>query len=202
LKLNMSKFWGKRKKILNTLGSILILSSLFFLFLIFFPAIKQEIRYDTKNITKIKKDLTPPNTDFSIVIPKIEAVAPIFANTDPFNPSKYIPILYKGVAHAVNTSFPGEDGNVYLFAHSTDSFLNVSRYNAVFYLLGKLEQGDEIKVYYKDREYIYIVQEKKIVAPSAVEYLKGSGEKTLTLQTCYPPGTTLKRLIVIAKEKE
>jgi hypothetical protein len=39
-----------------------------------------------------------------------------------------------GVAHAKGTVFPHK-GNIYLFAHSTDNWWNVGRYNAVFYLL-------------------------------------------------------------------
>ncbi len=188
-------------KLLNIIGNVLILFAAIFAFLTFAPALRQEVNYQTKEIFDTKKDLTPPNTDFSIVIPKIEAVAPVFSNINPFDISKYLPVLYKGVAHAAGTSFPGEIGNTYLFAHSTDAFFNVGRYNAVFYLLGKLEEGDEIKVYYQDKEYIYIVREKKVVSPEAVKYLGDFGGKTLTLQTCYPPGTTLKRLIVIAEQE-
>jgi len=38
-----------------------------------------------------------------------------------------------------------------------------------------------------------------VVGPQATEYLKHTNEEILTLQTCYPPGTTLRRLIVFAK---
>lgn len=188
-------------KVLNFLGNLLIIVSLTVLFLTFGPALKEEVNYQSANILDIEKTLNPPNTDFSIVIPKISAVAPIFADTDPYDPTKYLPILKKGVAHAEGTSYPGELGNTYLFAHSTDAFYNVGRYNAVFYLLGKLNEGDEIIVYYKGEEIKYLVDSVKIVEADDVQYLgKLSDGNTLTLQTCYPPGTTLKRLIVVAKE--
>lgn len=193
----------KLPKVLIYLGNISIFISILFIVLTFGPATKEEVEYQTKKVFNIKEEaLDPPNRDFAIVIPKIDAGAPIFANTNPFEKDQYLPILRRGVAHAAGTVKPGMDGNVYLFAHSTDAFYNVGSYNAVFYLLGKLEKGDEIEVYYQDEKYVYEVGEKKIVEAEDVKYLKETtDEKTLTLQTCYPPGTTLKRLIVIADQK-
>ncbi len=199
-------------RVLNLSGNILILLSLLFLFFTFGPATTEEIKYQARQVLDIEysvnvgpedkaKNLTPPNKDFSIVIPKIGAVAPVIANVDPINPENYLSALRRGVAHAANTSMPGEFGNTYIFAHSTDTFYNVGTYNAVFYLLGKLTKGDEIYIYYKGEEYVYIVSDKKVVAPEDVKYLGKQGNwNTLTLQTCYPPGTTLKRLVVIAKQ--
>lgn len=183
---------------LHFLGNLLIFIAASILVLTFTPVAKEEIKYQLHT----PKDLTPPNTDFSIVIPKIGAVAPVIANVDPFSPKAYIPVLYKGVAHAKGSALPGEFGNTYIFAHSTDTFYNVGRYNAVFYLIGKLEKGDEIDIYYKGEKIVYEVTEKKVVGADAVKYLGKLGEwNTLTLQTCYPPGTTLKRLVVVANQK-
>lgn len=187
---------------INIVGNTLIFLALLFGFLTFGPAIKEETRYQVKETLNLKpKDLTPPNKDFSIVIPKIEAVAPVFGNINPYDKGTYLPVLQKGVAHAAGTSLPGEDGNAYLFAHSTDAFYNVGQYNAVFYLLGKLEEGDEIEIYYEEEKISYIVREVKVVDAKDIKYLQSLGDtNTLTLQTCYPPGTTLKRLVVIADE--
>jgi sortase A len=184
------------------------------LLIIFGPVIKEEVKYNFDQIAHVKykiadeqtstfeKPLTPPNTDFSIIIPEIAAVAPVIQNVDATNSLLYLKALRKGVAHAKGTAVPGEKGNVYLFAHSTDTFYNVSSYNAVFYLIGKLKTGDEIDVYYKGKLIKYEVYDKKVVEPTDSQYLGTliEGEKTLTLQTCYPPGTTLKRLVVLAKE--
>ena len=188
-------------KYFNRLGNLLIFISLIVLFLTFGPALKEEAKYQTSNILDISKSLNPPNTDFSIVIPKISAVAPVFSDIDPYDSGRYLPVLRKGVAHAEGTSYPGESGNTYLFAHSTDAFYNVGKYNAVFYLLGKLNKGDEIFVYYKGEKIKYLVDSVIVVEPEDIKYLgKVSDGNTLTLQTCYPPGTTLKRLIVVANE--
>jgi len=176
------------------------------LFLTFWPVAKEEVFYQSRIVVnKVKKtgkekSLTPPNTSFSIVIPKIRAVAPVIASVNPNDKNEYLSVLKMGVAHAKGTSFPGEGGNVYIFAHSTDAFYHVGQYNAVFYLIGKLKKDDEIDVYYQDNKFVYKVDEVKVVGSSDVKYLRKDGDhEMLTLQTCYPPGTTLKRLVAIAR---
>lgn len=148
--------------------------------------------------------LTAPDPAFSIVIPKIGASAKIFANIDPSDPNQFLPVLMHGVAHAKGTVFPGMKGNIYLFAHSTDNFWDVGRYNAIFYLLKDLKQGDEIVVFFQNKRYNYIVTGSKVVDPSDVSYIingKYQNQETLILQTCWPPGTTFQRLLVFAKLK-
>lgn len=143
--------------------------------------------------------LVPQDTQFGIVIPKIGANAKVLPNIDAGNEKIYLAALNQGVAHALGTAFPGEGGHIFLFAHSTDYFWNVGTYNAIFYLLNKLEKNDEINIFYQGQRYLYRVIGKKIVSPSQVEYLTSKTNKEfLTLQTCWPPGTTLKRLLVFA----
>lgn len=199
------------KLLLGFIGNLLIIGSVVILILIFWPVVREEAKYDLKKALNInysteplpgtnQKKLEPPNTEFSIIIPKIGASSGIVANVDPNNKDLYISALKKGVAHALGTSFPGGNGNIFLFAHSTDTFYNMARYNAVFYLIGKLQKGDEIDIWYRGKKYIYIVDKILVVGAKDTYYMGKIGEgNTLTLQTCYPPGTTLKRLVVTAK---
>jgi len=153
------------------------------------------------NILKVKRVevLVPSDPNFSIVIPKIGANSRIIDNVNPANEDEYLRALQQGVAHAQGTAFPGENGHIFLFAHSTDYIWNVGTYNAVFYLLYKLERGDEVNLFYQGKRHVYKVIEKEVVDPSQVEYLTRKTDKEfLTLQTCWPPGTTLKRLMVFA----
>jgi len=144
--------------------------------------------------------LIPVDPNFSIVIPKIAANAPVLANIDAGDKDEYLDALQKGVAHAEGTSFPGEGGHIYMFAHSTDYAWNVGTYNAVFYLLYKLEEGDEIDLFFKGQRYVYKVVGKEIVNPDQVDYISRKTDKEfLTLQTCWPPGTTLKRQLIFAE---
>jgi len=215
--------------ILRTIGNFLILSSVFMIAKTFYKPAREEIRYFIDNAVKKKyiiadnkhldekptpekrgllakalninsvEFLVPEDPFFSIVIPKIGANAKILANIDTTNEATYLAALKEGVAHAAGTAFPGEGGHIFLFAHSTDYFWNVGTYNAVFYLLYKLEKGDEVNLFYKGQRYRYRVIGKIVVDPSQVEYLtRKTNKEFLTLQTCWPPGTTLKRLMVFA----
>lgn len=147
--------------------------------------------------------LIPSDTEFSITIPKIGASAKVYPNVDPANHEEFLPILQKGIAHAKGSVFPGFAGNVYLFAHSTDNWWNVGRYNAVFYLLKNLSPGDQITVFFENRRFEYAVSKTVIVDADDTSYIASpqKGEQQLVLQTCWPPGTTWKRLNVIAKPK-
>ncbi len=177
------------------IGIGLVALGLTILFFTFIPIIFQEVRYQVRQ----PQEIEPIDRDFGIVIPKLGANAHVIANVDPYNARAYQVALTKGVAHARGTSVPGATGNMFLFAHSSEDFYNAVRYNSIFYLLTKLEAGDEIILYYKEVKFTYVVKEKKFVDPKDVSYLElGSGESTLTLMTCWPPGTTIKRLLVFA----
>jgi sortase A len=144
--------------------------------------------------------LVPQDPNFSIVIPKIAANSRVLANIDAANETEYLASLQQGVAHARGTAFPGEGGHIFMFAHSTDYIWNVGTYNAVFYLLYKVEVGDEVNIFHEGKRYVYRVTGKQIVDPSQVEYLTRKTDKELlTLQTCWPPGTTLQRMLVFAE---
>jgi len=167
----------------------------------FIPIIQQEISYRTGHYDSPQEiKLTAPiDTEFGILIPKIRANAKVIPNVNPFISAEYQSALTKGVAHAKGSSLPGEPGNIFIFSHSSADFLNATRYNSIFYLLNKLEKGDSIKLFYKEKEYDYLVETKGIVNADEVEYLTlETKEESLTLMTCWPPGTSLKRLIIQA----
>ena len=147
--------------------------------------------------------LIPKDTDFSILIPRLGTSTKVFPNVDPSNQNEFLPILQQGVAHAKGTVFPGMQGNIYFFAHSTDNFWDVGRYNAVFYLLKDLKPGDDIIVFFENQRHNYVVTESKIVDPQDVSFITQAktGKEQVILQTCWPPGTTWKRLLVFAKPK-
>lgn len=147
--------------------------------------------------------LTPIDPVFDILIPKIGANARVFPNIDPSNPDTFLPVLQKGVAHAAGTVFPGQAGNIYLFAHSTDNFWDAGRYNAIFYLLKDLRKDDEIVIFFQNIRHNYKITGTQIVDPSEVSYITRAqtGKELLILQTCWPPGTTWQRLLVLAEPK-
>ena len=213
-------------KIFGLAGLALVAGSVCILWLTFEPMLREEWRYFTtteKLVTAAvelraeqtaidetdrqpmaaepaEKTIRPVDEEFGIVIPKIGANAKIVANVDWKDAAVYQRALTQGVAHATGTAYPGQMGNIFVFAHSGIDFYEAVRYNAVFYLLNKLEPGDEITLIYQQRKFLYRVTEQKTVAPEAIGYLMGDPAKeTLTLMTCWPAGTTLRRLVVVAE---
>ena len=195
-----------RSTVLTLVGICLLVGAIAIAALTFYPVVSQEISYRLKPQSSLRQvslsgekpdSLLPVDKEFGIVIPKIGANAKVVANVDPYDAKVYQRALTEGVAHAKGTAFPGQPGNIFIFSHSSATFFEASRYNSVFYLLSKMEQGDEIILAYREELYTYRITDKRIVASSDVSYLSGaSPEPTLTLMTCWPPGTTFKRLIV------
>ena len=60
------------------IANFLILISIVILGFIFWPVTKEEIKYQTNRISENGGELVPSDKDFSIVIPSIYAVAPIY----------------------------------------------------------------------------------------------------------------------------
>lgn len=147
----------------------------------------------------------PKNADwnFSLIIPKISLNTEVFPNIDPANKDEYLSVLKKGVAHAKLTALPGEEGLVYIFGHSTDYPWNIKEYNALFYSIKDLKEGDKIIILYKNKAYIYKTLYQKIIDDNNLIYLNAkTNAKMVVLQTCWPPGTTWKRLIVVGNLEE
>lgn len=169
------------------------------------PVVKENKTPDTPSFSQVlsgsrEQVIVAKDSHFSILIPKIGANSKVYPNIDPTNESEFLEVLKHGVAHAKGSVFPGISGNTYLFAHSVDNWWNVGRYNAVFYLLKDLSEGDEIVVFFENKRFNYVVSQKVISDPTDISFLSQAqkGEQKLVLQTCWPPGTTWKRLYVIA----
>jgi len=150
----------------------------------------------------VVKLLDLPSSEFSINIPKIEAKSKVIANVNVGNKAEYMTALKNGVGHAAGSAYPGQGETVYLFAHSTMLGLNQVRYNAVFYLLDELVAQDVVQVVKDNKLYEYVVTDKKVVGAKEVEYLSYEEDgEVLVLQTCWPIGTTLKRLLIFARPR-
>lgn len=208
-------------KLLSRLGSVLIVISILGFLFTYGPILQVEIGYRLSKFFEKEANVSRgsfaelldktllgeqegvPDPNFSLIIPKIHAKGKIIANVDPANESAYMEALKTGIAHARGTDLPGGNGTIYLFAHSTDSPFNILRYNAVFYLLRELEPNDLVEIYFGGVKHRYFVTEKKIVEPTDVTYLSpGNPEnrELVILQTCWPPGTTLKRMLIFASK--
>jgi len=145
--------------------------------------------------------LIPKDTSFNILIPKLGLNEKVFANVDASNENEYSPVLQKGAAHAKGTYFPGQDGNIYIFAHSGENFWDAVKFNNIFYLLKDLKPKDEIVIFFDNKRHNYIVDKLQVINSSQVSFITQAktGKEQLVLQTCWPPLTTWNRLLVFAK---
>jgi sortase A len=180
-----------KNKLFYNFGSVLIILSLLGFVYVSYPLFS--IYLFPPKIA----DALPQKGTF-ITIPKINAQAPVLENVDPWDNAAYHEALKKGVAHAKGTSLPGEDGTVFLFAHSSGMPWELTRFNTIFLRLGELKKGDAILIVKNGKKFHYIVSDKKEVWPTEVNYLISSNKNELILQTCTPIGTSLKRLLVFA----
>lgn len=195
-------------------GLALVVFGVILLIFIFFQAIKSEISYLVYNLPKnysviTKKEnsnsennnsIVAANDDFSLIIPKIGVNSKIIANVDPNDEFQQRTALKEGIAHAKGTSVPSEKGRVFVFAHSSENFYSQSQNNTIFYLLRKLEKGDDVRIVYDGLLYGYLVREIRYVNEDEVEYLAyDDSNNDLVLMTCWPPGTSFKRLLVICE---
>lgn len=185
-------------------GFIFIALSLALFGAIFWPVLREELNYLLRKgaaSSAPPQSITPVSEEFGIVIPKIGANAKVIADVNPFDSNEYQRALTQGVAHADGSAKPGSSGNVFLFSHSSVNFYEAARYNSVFYLINKLTEHDPIDLYYNGVQFRYTVTKKQLVSPTSTKFMlpKSGGVETLTLMTCWPPGTTQKRLLIIAE---
>ncbi len=158
-----------------------------------------------KQVPYLNLEVAPP--DDRVIIPRIEKNVPVVKvssqnlikrdwgalETDIQEALRY------GVVHYPGTAEPGENGNVVITGHSSYFSWDPGRFKDVFALLHEVVVGDTIIVYHNQKKYFYQVYEKQVVTPDKIDILTQKGENRLTLLTCTPVGTNLKRLVIFAK---
>jgi sortase A len=142
---------------------------------------------------------SPVISEFSLSIPIIKVKAPVIANVDGNNQTAYDKALENGVAQLQGSSLPGQGGNIFIFGHSSFYWWSPGNYKTIFAKLPDIKLGDEIDVWYHQKEFQYKVNDIKTVLPNDVDVTKKTDSEELSLMTCVPVGTAQKRLIVTAK---
>jgi len=102
-------------------------------------------------------------------------------------------ILSRAVGHIPGTALPGQSGNMVIAGHR-DSF---------FRSLRKVHPGDRIILESAAAFYDYQVESTSVVAPTDLSVIQDSGQRQLTLITCYPfswIGSAPNRFIVHARQ--
>jgi sortase A len=109
--------------------------------------------------------------------------------------------LKKSLIQYPQTALPGQLGNGVIFGHSVlPQFFNSKSYLTIFSTLYRLKQGDEIYIDYDNIRYKYLVEEMFEVSPTDLSVLEQRFDgRYMSLITCTPPGTVIRRLVVRAR---
>jgi LPXTG-site transpeptidase (sortase) family protein len=145
----------------------------------------------------LSTDGVAPTDKNEVIIPKINVQLPVtYSQTT--NETDIQNSLEDGIIHYPTTTLPGQGGNAAFFGHSSNNIFNKGKYKFAFVLLHELEPGDVFYVTHEGKAYTYKVFQKKIVEPTDIGVLNPVPDKpaTVTLITCDPPGTSLRRLVV------
>lgn len=149
-------------------------------------------------IEEVKTTYTEKNN--ILEIPKLSIEVPIVfsQNTDK---AAIVKDLDSGVVYYPGSVLPGQKGQIVVLGHSAPPGWPKIKYDWVFSDLNDLKYGDQIRLYFDNKEYIYRVREKKIIAKGQ-EIVPTSLIKDgniLILVSCWPPGKNLQRIAVQAE---
>jgi sortase (surface protein transpeptidase) len=152
------------------------------------------------DITRETTVIKPVSTRFGLVITKLGLNKRIVKEVDFYDPLKLESSLRRGLAQVSISSLPGHFGTVLIVGHPLSTFLNLDHLNPEFYLISKLEVGDEMSVFYNDIEFVYKVVQKRFESPTYLDFFDPGRERKLMLVSGYPPGMALKFLVIEAEE--
>lgn len=104
--------------------------------------------------------------------------------------------LEKGVIYLPGSTALNENGTMVIMGHSSAYLWYKGQYGSIFALLNKLNIGDEIIVFSKEKQFIYRVEGKEIKAPKDLIFQKDENNAVLYLVSCWPVNTAWKRIVV------
>lgn len=153
--------------------------------------------------------IVDPNTTVAVspepklIIPKINVEVPIDFNTTP-DANAQLKAMENGVAWfgiPGANSRPGQVGNTVLSGHSSNDIIDNGSYKFIFARLEQMNNGDTFYINYEGKRFAYVITKKEVVLPTEVSKLVYETDKpVVTLITCTPLGTALKRLLVTAEQ--
>jgi len=134
-------------------------------------------------------------------IPDLNINVPIIwtSNTKDFNND-----LKSGVVHYPGTALPGQIGTSYISGHSSNYVWAKGNYNQIFATLGGLPDNASFKITVvqkngKDARLHYVVTSRKEYKATDQEQFANTGKPVVALSTCWPVGSTAKRLVVFGE---
>lgn len=136
-----------------------------------------------------------------VYVPSINAAVPVNYDLTDNIEANIQANLENGVVKMAGTANPGQKGNVVIVGHSSNNILNKGKYKFAFVNLRKVNVGELFYLHNGGQRYTYKIIEKRIVDPTDVAVTNQDLTKSYaTLVTCDPPGTSLKRLILVGEQ--
>jgi len=133
-------------------------------------------------------------------VPSIGISVPVILPQNP-NIKAVTKDLDNGVVYYPGSVLPGQIGQIVVLGHSAPPNWPKIKYDWVFSDLNDLKYGDQIRLYFDYKEYIYYVREKKILAKGQkiIPTPLVNNGNVIVLVSCWPPGKNLQRIAVQAE---
>ncbi len=142
--------------------------------------------------------------EVTVVIDKIDVTVPMVWSQTVLE-EQLQEDLKRGAIHYPKTAAPGQSGNMFIAAHSSNYAWVEGNFNYVFSKLNNVVPGDIITITVRQKNgavitYTYKVKQQRIVMPDDPWLFATEGDAAVaTLSTCWPIGTRQKRLAVKAE---
>lgn len=137
--------------------------------------------------------------DYQLSIDEIDVIVPIIKEVSGANEQEYLRAIENGVAHYAGTPLPGNQGNSFIFGHSSYYRNKPGSYKEIFKRLNELKVGHKVTIQKGEESFSYQVINSRIVEANDTTVLDQGDREIVTLMTCWPPGTLQKRYIVQAQ---
>lgn len=165
--------------------------------------------YQTQNTGAVlaSQSLVDNNVDINtsvpglLEIPDLKIKVPLMWSQDP---KDFDQDLQNGVVHYPGTAMPGQIGTTYIAGHSSNYIWAKGSYNRVFAVLGDLKNNSSFQITVTTAAgqkvvYHYVVTRSQQYSPTDQAQFQNGGQSVVALSTCWPVGSTAKRLVVFGQ---
>lgn len=136
--------------------------------------------------------------EYTITIPKLNIINLKVNFADLYNAKQALEVLKNGLGHYLAP--PDEKGKMIIFGHSSGYNWDPSAYKQVLVHINSLKPGDRIYINYKEKGYIYEMQQSEIMPAHELTKIidKNYQPDTLAIYTCWPPNSVSHRYVIYA----
>ena len=152
----------------------------------------------TNNAKQIEYPYSPKTN--VLEIPSIKISTPIIFPKNS-NIKAITKDLDSGAVYYPGSVLPGQIGQIVVLGHSAPPNWPKIKYDWIFSDLNNLKYGDQIRLYFDNKEYTYSVREKKVleIGQEITPTPMAQEGNVIVLVSCWPPGKNFQRMTVRAE---